>query len=43
MRLMYINGEFTRGSAQDEIQVTNPATEEFRERLVPRADSVIGR
>ena len=28
MKLMYINGQFTRGSAQGEIEVTNPATEE---------------
>src|SRR5574341_121912 len=28
MKLMYINGEFTKGNAQAEIEVTNPATEE---------------
>jgi betaine-aldehyde dehydrogenase len=32
---MYINGEFTRGSAQEEIAVTNPATEEVLD-TVPR-------
>ena len=28
MKLMYINGEFTKGNATEEIEVTNPATEE---------------
>jgi len=28
MKLMYINGEFTKGNSQREIEVTNPATEE---------------
>jgi betaine-aldehyde dehydrogenase len=32
---MYINGEFTRGSATEEIEVTNPATEEVLD-TVPR-------
>jgi betaine-aldehyde dehydrogenase len=32
---MYINGGFTRGSATDEIEVTNPATEEVLD-TVPR-------
>ena len=27
MRSMYINGEFTKGSATGEIEVTNPVTE----------------
>ena len=35
MKLMYINGEFTKGSAKDEIEVTNPATEEVLD-TVPR-------
>src|SRR5689334_21922879 len=35
MRLMYINGEFTKGDARDEIEVTNPATEEVLD-TVPR-------
>jgi acyl-CoA reductase-like NAD-dependent aldehyde dehydrogenase len=35
MRLMYINGEFTKGNATEEIEVTNPATEEVLE-TVPR-------
>ena len=35
MRLMYINGEFTKGSAEEEIEVTNPATEEVFD-TVPR-------
>ena len=35
MKLMYINGEFTRGHAKEEIEVTNPATEEVLDR-VPR-------
>jgi len=35
MRLMYINGEFTKGSGQGEIEVTNPATEEVLD-TVPR-------
>jgi acyl-CoA reductase-like NAD-dependent aldehyde dehydrogenase len=35
MKLMYINGEFTQGSAEEEIQVTNPATEEVLD-TVPR-------
>ena len=35
MRLMYINGEFTKGSAKDEIEVTNPATEDVLD-TVPR-------
>jgi acyl-CoA reductase-like NAD-dependent aldehyde dehydrogenase len=28
MKLMYINGEFTKGNSNGEIEVTNPATEE---------------
>lgn len=35
MKPMYINGEFTRGSATEEIEVTNPATEEVLD-TVPR-------
>src|SRR5688572_2720145 len=35
MRLMYINGEFTRGNSTEEIEVTNPATEEVLD-TVPR-------
>ena len=35
MRLMYINGEFTKGSATEAIEVTNPATEEVLD-TVPR-------
>jgi acyl-CoA reductase-like NAD-dependent aldehyde dehydrogenase len=35
MKLMYINGEFTQGNATEEIEVTNPATEEVLE-TVPR-------
>jgi betaine-aldehyde dehydrogenase len=35
MKLMYINGEFTKGNSQDEIEVTNPATEEVLD-TVPR-------
>jgi acyl-CoA reductase-like NAD-dependent aldehyde dehydrogenase len=35
MRLMYINGGVTRGSASSEIEVTNPATEEVLD-TVPR-------
>ncbi|HLF72807.1 MAG TPA: aldehyde dehydrogenase family protein, partial [Anaerolineales bacterium] len=35
MKLMYINGEFTHGNAQEEIEVTNPATEEVLD-TVPR-------
>ena len=35
MRAMYINGEFTQGSATEEIEVTNPATEEVLD-TVPR-------
>jgi len=35
MKFMYINGEFTKGSAKDEIEVTNPATEEMLD-TVPR-------
>ena len=35
MRAMYINDQFTRGSAQEEIEVTNPATEEVLD-TVPR-------
>ena len=27
MKLMYINGEFTNGKSQGEIEVTDPATE----------------
>jgi hypothetical protein len=29
MRSMYINGNFTRGSAIEEIEVANPAIEEM--------------
>jgi len=41
MKLMYINGEFTKGNAKEEIEVTNPATEEVLD-TVPRgtADDV---
>jgi acyl-CoA reductase-like NAD-dependent aldehyde dehydrogenase len=35
MRAMYINGEFINGSATEEIEVTNPATEEVLD-TVPR-------
>ena len=35
MKLMYINGEFTKGKATVEIEVTNPATEEVFD-SVPR-------
>ncbi|HET6822287.1 MAG TPA: aldehyde dehydrogenase family protein, partial [Anaerolineales bacterium] len=35
MKPMYINGEFTRGNAREEIEVTNPATEEVLD-AVPR-------
>ena len=35
MKLMYINGEFTKGNAKEEIEVTNPATEEVLD-TVPR-------
>ena len=35
MKLMYINGEFTRGTSTEEIEVTNPATEEVLD-TVPR-------
>ncbi len=35
MKLMYINGEFTKGNAKDEIEVTNPATEDVLD-TVPR-------
>ncbi|MDX1377709.1 MAG: aldehyde dehydrogenase family protein [Anaerolineales bacterium] len=35
MKLMYINGEFTKGNSKDEIEVTNPATEEVLD-TVPR-------
>ena len=35
MKLMYINGEFTKGSANGEIEVTDPATEEVLD-TVPR-------
>jgi len=35
MKLMYINGEFTKGKSQGEIEVTNPATEEVLD-TVPR-------
>ena len=35
MKLMYINGEFTKGNANGEIEVTNPATEEVLD-TVPR-------
>ena len=35
MKLMYINGEFTRGNSTEEIEVTNPATEEVLD-TVPR-------
>jgi acyl-CoA reductase-like NAD-dependent aldehyde dehydrogenase len=35
MRLMYINGAFTKGRAQGEIEVTNSATEEVLD-AVPR-------
>ncbi|MBI2332875.1 MAG: aldehyde dehydrogenase family protein, partial [Chloroflexi bacterium] len=35
MRPMYINGMFTNGSAKEEIQVQNPATEEILD-SVPR-------
>ena len=38
MRLMYINGEFTKGRAQGEIAVTNPATEELLD-TVPRGNA----
>jgi acyl-CoA reductase-like NAD-dependent aldehyde dehydrogenase len=35
MRLMYINGDFTKGKSNDVIEVTNPATEEVLD-SVPR-------
>ena len=35
MKLMYINGQFTKGNANGEIEVTNPATEEVLD-TVPR-------
>jgi acyl-CoA reductase-like NAD-dependent aldehyde dehydrogenase len=35
MKLMYINGEFTKGNSTQEIEVTNPATEEVLD-TVPR-------
>jgi acyl-CoA reductase-like NAD-dependent aldehyde dehydrogenase len=35
MKLMYINGTFTKGNAKEEIEVTNPATEEVLD-SVPR-------
>ena len=35
MKLMYINGEFSKGNAKEEIEVTNPATEEVLD-TVPR-------
>ena len=35
MKLMYINGAFTKGYANEEIEVTNPATEDVLE-TVPR-------
>ena len=35
MRAMYINGELTMGSAQEQIEITNPATEEILD-TVPR-------
>ena len=35
MKLMYINGEFTKGNAKEEIEVMNPATEEVLD-SVPR-------
>ncbi len=35
MKLMYINGEFTKGSAKEEIEVTNSATEDVLD-TVPR-------
>ena len=35
MKLMYINGAFTKGEASGEIEVTNPATEAVLDR-VPR-------
>ncbi|HEX6269319.1 MAG TPA: aldehyde dehydrogenase family protein, partial [Anaerolineales bacterium] len=35
MKLMYINGEFTKGGAKEEIEVTDPATEEVLD-TVPR-------
>ncbi len=35
MKLMYINGEFTKGHAKEAIEVTNPATEEVLD-TVPR-------
>jgi acyl-CoA reductase-like NAD-dependent aldehyde dehydrogenase len=35
MKLMYINGQFTRGNSTEEIEVTNPATEEVLD-TVPR-------
>src|SRR5574341_2199997 len=38
MKLMYINGEFTRGKSQGEIEVTNPATEEVID-SVPRGNA----
>ena len=38
MKLMYINGEFTQGTAKEEIEVTNPATEEVLD-TVPRGST----
>ena len=38
MKLMYINGEFTKGRSQGEIEVTNPATEEVID-SVPRGNA----
>jgi len=35
MKLMYINGEFTKGHAKEGIEVTNPATEAVLD-TVPR-------
>ena len=35
MKLMYIDGQFTRGNSTEEIEVTNPATEEVLD-TVPR-------
>jgi acyl-CoA reductase-like NAD-dependent aldehyde dehydrogenase len=36
MKLMYLNGEFTKGNSTEEIEVTNPATEDVLD-TVPRA------
>src|SRR5262245_6966728 len=38
MKLMYINGEFTEGTTQGEIEVTDPATEEVLD-TVPRGNA----